>query len=98
VIVHNKLECFTLAGFLSLLKCFWVRAGAYPRVKHKNCASLGWALVLPPNIILGWRGLPGTNTQAYYKNPSITAVKSYIILPPGVDLIKLFCCKFTQFL
>jgi hypothetical protein len=24
-------------------------------------------LALPPNIALGWKSLPGTNTQAYYE-------------------------------
>jgi hypothetical protein len=28
---------------------------------------------------LGWKGLTGTNTLAYYKNLLITAVKSYIV-------------------
>jgi hypothetical protein len=26
-----------------------------------------WLLALPTNIRLGWKGLPGTNTQAYWK-------------------------------
>jgi len=29
-------------------------------------ASLGQATALPANIRLGWKGLPGTNTLAYY--------------------------------
>jgi hypothetical protein len=36
-------------------------------------------LSLLANIILGWKGLPRTNTQAYYENPLITAVKSFIV-------------------
>jgi hypothetical protein len=31
-------------------------------------ASHGKAQALPPNIRLGWRGLPGTNTLTYYEN------------------------------
>jgi hypothetical protein len=27
------------------------------------------ALASPTNIRLGWKGLPGTNTQAYHENP-----------------------------
>jgi len=46
----------------------WVRLGAYPRVENLNGASLGQALALSENIRLGWKGLPGTNTLAYYKN------------------------------
>jgi hypothetical protein len=47
----------------------WVRPGAYPRVEHPKGASIGLPLALPANITLGWKGLPGTNTQAYYENP-----------------------------
>ena len=36
---------------------------------------MGRPLALPAHIRLGWRCLPRTNTLAYYKNPSITAVK-----------------------
>ncbi len=45
---------------LSLM--FAGKAGAYPRVEHLKGA-------LPTNIRLGWKGLPGTNTLAYYGNP-----------------------------
>jgi hypothetical protein len=31
------------------------------------------------NIKLGWKGLPGTKTLAYYRNPEITAVKCFMI-------------------
>jgi hypothetical protein len=41
---------------------------AYPRVEHLKGASLGQAPGLPANIRLGWRGLLGTNTLAYYEN------------------------------
>ncbi len=45
---------------------------------------------LPTNCILGWKGLPGTNTLAYYENSLITVIKSYILLGPGVNLTILF--------
>jgi hypothetical protein len=35
----------------------------------------GRLLALPANIRLGWKGLPGINTLAYYKNLQITAAK-----------------------
>jgi hypothetical protein len=44
---------------------------------------LGRPHALPANIRPGWRGLPGTNTLAYYENPSITAVKFFIVQAPG---------------
>ncbi len=31
------------------------------------------------NIKLGWKGLPRTNTLAYYENPEVTSVKSLIV-------------------
>ncbi len=64
------------------------RHGAYPRVKQLKGALLGYAPALPAHIRLGWRGLPGTNTQAYNENPYITAVKSFIVQTPRV-LMKL---------
>jgi hypothetical protein len=48
-------------------------------VEHLKGASLGQALALPANIRLGWKGLPGTNTLAYYKNPQITDKTFYNI-------------------
>jgi hypothetical protein len=39
---------------------------------------------LPANIGLGWKGLPGTNTSAYYQNLQITAVISFIVQAPEV--------------
>jgi hypothetical protein len=44
------------------------KAGAYPRVENLKGSSLGQAPTLPANIRLGWKGLPGTNTLAYYEN------------------------------
>jgi hypothetical protein len=51
-------------------------------VDHLKGASLGPAQASPANIRLGWRGLPGTNTLAYYENPEIMAVKSFILQAP----------------
>jgi hypothetical protein len=41
---------------------------------------------LPANIRLGWRGLPGTNDLAYYKNLQITAVKVLYYRPLELKL------------
>jgi len=39
------------------------------QVKRLLSAPLqGMLLALPTNIRLGWKGLPGTNTVAYYKH------------------------------
>jgi hypothetical protein len=46
-------------------------------------ASLGKTLSLPVNIRLGWKGLSGTNTLAYYKNPQITVIKSVFGIGPS---------------
>jgi hypothetical protein len=57
----NKLECFSLEGLSSLAKSLRVRPRANTRVEHLK------GLTLPAYIKLGWTGLPGTNTSAYYK-------------------------------
>jgi hypothetical protein len=50
-------------------------------VQDLKGALLGKALALPANIRLGWKGLPGTNAQAYYE--IFWTVKSFITLVPG---------------
>jgi hypothetical protein len=52
-------------------------------VKHMKSALPVYALVVPSNIRLGWKGLPWANTLAYYEILKITAVKSFITLAPG---------------
>ncbi len=37
-------------------------------VKYYGNWSTGKAQALPANIRLGWKGLPATNTPAYYEN------------------------------
>ncbi len=49
-------------------------------MEYLKGASLGYALALPANIRIGWKGLPGTNTLANYKHSKITIVKSFITL------------------
>jgi hypothetical protein len=46
--------------------------------------------VLHYQAILGRKGMPGTNTLAYYEHLSIIAVTSIITLGPGSIDIKLF--------
>jgi hypothetical protein len=41
---------------------------AYDRVERLKDASLRYDRALLANIRLGWTGLPGTNTLAYYKH------------------------------
>jgi hypothetical protein len=61
----------------------WVRPEAYFRETHLKGASLGQAPALLTNIRLGWKGLPGTNTLAYYEHSQLTDVKRFITLDPG---------------
>ncbi len=70
----------------------WVRPGTYPRVGHQKGkgALLGQTPALPTNIRLGWKDFPGTNTLAYYENPLITGLKSFITLVPVPKVTKLF--------
>jgi hypothetical protein len=62
-------------------------AGAYPSEAPFRCSTLGSLLALPTNIRLGWKGLPGTNALAYYKNSGCTAVKSFITLTQGLKIL-----------
>ncbi len=53
-------------------------------MKHLSDAPFyGRLLALPTNIRLSWKGLPGTNTPAYYEDSKVTDVKSLITLSPG---------------
>ncbi len=53
--------------------------------------ALRQALALTPNIKLVWKGLPGTNTLAYYEKAQLTPVKSFIKSAPLVS------CKTNYF-
>jgi hypothetical protein len=59
-------------------------------VDHLTCLPLKKAPAILENIRLGWKSLPGTNALAYYEHLKITAVKSFITLAPGVNVIKRF--------
>jgi len=37
-------------------------------MQQPSCVPQGRLMALPANIILDWKGLPGTNTLAYYKH------------------------------
>ncbi len=54
--VRNKLECLSLASLSSLVKSWWVRPDAYPKVEHLIGASLRQTHI--PN----WKDLTGTST------------------------------------
>jgi hypothetical protein len=54
-------------------------------VEHLKAPTLhGRLLALPTNIRLGWKGLPWTNTLAYYSNSKIRDVKVFIIFDPSL--------------
>jgi hypothetical protein len=44
------------------------KAGAYSSEAPFRCSTLGYPLASPTNKRLGWKGLLGTNTLAYYEN------------------------------
>ncbi len=80
--VYNKLECLFLASLFS--QCLWVRP-ELTRVKYLSGAPL-----LPTNIILGCKGFTGTNTLAYNQHSYCMAMKSFITLGPGVNVLNFF--------
>jgi hypothetical protein len=51
-----------------LSQCLPVRLEPTYVKKLSGAALWGRLLALPTNIRLGWKGLPGTNTLAYFKN------------------------------
>ncbi len=52
---------------------------AYPSETFVRCFTQEFA----PGIRIGFKGLPGTNTLAYYKHSKTTAIKSFITWTPG---------------
>jgi hypothetical protein len=51
--------------------------------------QLGRLLALATNIRLGWKGVQGTNTLAYYENPLIADKKFYNIGRDRKELLML---------
>ncbi len=52
-------------------------------MKHLSSSLLkGRLLTLPINIRLGWKGLPGTNTLAYFENPENYGSKKFYSTGP----------------
>ncbi len=80
--VRNKLECLFLTSLSSLVYCLRVWPGGYPRVEHVRGTLLkGRLLTLTTNTRLGWKGMPGINTLAYYEHSYITDEKIFNIGP-----------------
>jgi hypothetical protein len=89
---YKKLKCFSLASLSRIVQCLQVRQEP-TKVKHLSGAPLwGRRLALHTNNRIGWKGLPGANTLAYYANLKFTSVKSFITLTEGEycswDIIK----------
>ncbi len=67
---------------------FGGKSGTYLSEASWRCSTLMCVEhSLPTNIILGWKGFPGTNTTRY-KNLKIMAVKRFIGLAPWPVLKK----------
>ncbi len=65
----NRIEVFTTVPGKSFQPglMFAGKAGACPSEAPFRCSTLGCPLTLLPNIRLGWKDVPGTNTLAYYR-------------------------------
>jgi hypothetical protein len=67
----------SLASLSSLV--YFLQVSSEPtRVKHLQMLHSKVGSWLHTNIRLGWKGLSGSNTLAYYENLLITTVKSFI--------------------
>ncbi len=53
------------------------RPGPYPRMKHLKDASNRLAQASLASIKLGWKGLEGTNTLAYYEQSQIAELEKF---------------------
>ena len=78
---------------ISLSVCPWQSFPAKSNACWKSKSPTDWSIfhifqfrigTLPySDIRLGWEGLPGTNTLAYYWHLWVTTIKSFITLGPG---------------
>ncbi len=67
----------------------WVRQEP-TQVKHLSSAPLSDRLLaVSTNNRLGWKCLQGANALAHYENSQLMAVKSFITLAQGVNVMKL---------
>jgi hypothetical protein len=66
----NKLERLSPASFSSLTYCFQVRPN------HTSFLPR-YAPVLRVKVIIGWKGLPGTNKLAYFYPSSVMHKNSF---------------------
>ncbi len=79
---RNKPDHLSLASLSSLILMFAGKAKDYLSEATERYSTLGRLLASPTNIRLGWKGLPGTKSLAFYKKLKITAVKFFIVLDP----------------
>jgi hypothetical protein len=60
---------------------------------HSNCQLIA----LPTNNRLGWKGLPGANTLADYKNSWLMAVKSFMTLAVLMSVLSMRLQRSTYY-
>jgi hypothetical protein len=67
-------------------------------VEYLKGAPFRWTTPLFANSILGWRGLPGTNTLAYYEDLKVMDVKSFMTLRPdfAYSIYNIFLDRFYK--
>jgi hypothetical protein len=74
---ENKLECLSLVSYSSK---------AYPSETQFMCTSLGEAPGLNCKHQTSFKGLPGTNTLAYFANSSMTNKISFARLTADAEV------------
>ncbi len=60
-------------------------------------SNFGGLLIIPSLIMLARKGLPGTNSLAYFSLTLVTNIKSLIALTPGANVINLFMTVIDYF-
>ncbi len=66
-----------LGKHFQLTLLFVGKARSLPKSEVPGRSSLGYCLVLPTNIRVGRKGLPGTNTLAYLVQLTVTKEKKF---------------------
>ncbi len=65
-------------------------------MEHLKCRPIGQALALSSNIRLGWKALPGINTQAYYEKSVTYARKKVYNIGPRIQCYKTFYGRYLR--
>jgi hypothetical protein len=85
---RNKLECLSLTILTSLVYCLWVRPEPTQVKCYLATPVYGRLLLLPANIGLGWKGMPGTYKHSSLLRKFVLRTKKFYNIGPDVNVYK----------